>query len=72
MKQGVSPLNATRTALMDIYKLNPDFSGAIVAVNTKLEYAAACVGFSQFEYCINTGNGTVIITMGCSAQDLFS
>ncbi|XP_075265046.1 N(4)-(beta-N-acetylglucosaminyl)-L-asparaginase-like [Convolutriloba macropyga] len=44
MRQGVPPLNATKSALLDIYEFYPTFSGAIVAINSRMEYSAACIG----------------------------
>ena len=72
MRQGVPPLNATKSALLDIYEFYPTFSGAIVAINSRMEYSASCIGFSQFQYCVNIGNGTQIIVMSCNIEDLLN
>ena len=66
MKQGVHATNASQIALLEIYRFYPNFSGAIVAVNTRLEYGASCIGFSNFQYCVNNGNGTQTYTIECS------
>jgi N4-(beta-N-acetylglucosaminyl)-L-asparaginase len=58
MGQGLSPADATRAAISKIVRFYPDFSGAIVAVNLKGEYGAAChkvdiPGMNgTFPYCV--------------------
>ncbi|XP_039256265.2 LOW QUALITY PROTEIN: N(4)-(beta-N-acetylglucosaminyl)-L-asparaginase-like [Styela clava] len=54
MRQGMKPSDAAKDAIDRILKRYPTFSGALIGVNMRGDYGAACTGFNEFEYCVRT------------------
>lgn len=70
MASGLSPKAAAEYAILKIARYYPTFSGALVAVNLKGEYGAACHGIQGgFPYCVSSpgtgNNGTIILHADC-------
>lgn len=62
MRRKATPSQAGETAIRRILKYYPKFSGAIIVVNAKGKYAAACHGLTSFPYSVcNPALGTVSI-----------
>uniref|UniRef100_A0A1B6KE62 N(4)-(beta-N-acetylglucosaminyl)-L-asparaginase n=1 Tax=Graphocephala atropunctata TaxID=36148 RepID=A0A1B6KE62_9HEMI len=54
MRRGSSPEDAAKTAISRIAQYYPTFSGAIIAVNIRGEYAASCHGLDNFPYSVHS------------------
>ncbi|CAG8961499.1 hypothetical protein HYFRA_00013849 [Hymenoscyphus fraxineus] len=54
MRGGMGPQEAANEAVKRISKKHKGFSGAVVCVNTDGEHAAACEGFQNFSYSIQS------------------
>ncbi|KAK9876636.1 hypothetical protein WA026_014015 [Henosepilachna vigintioctopunctata] len=52
MRRGRSPNEAAGIAISRIAEKFPNFSGALIAVNKRGEYGAACNGIETFPYCV--------------------
>lgn len=52
MRRGATPSQAGVTAIRRIMKYYKTFSGAIIVVSAKGEYAAACHGLKSFPYSL--------------------
>ena len=52
MRAGYSPSKAAQIAIFRMTQYYPEFMGAVVAVNMKGEYGAACHGLDSFPYSI--------------------
>lgn len=63
MGNGMKPQDAAAVAISRIVKYYPTFSGALVAVNLKGEFGAACHGISNgFPYCVtHAGNNNLTV-----------
>ncbi|KAL4230946.1 hypothetical protein ACF0H5_011319 [Mactra antiquata] len=53
MKSGLSPGNATLTAIQEINRFYPGCRAAIIAVNTQGQHGVACSGMGTFHYTIH-------------------
>lgn len=58
MRNGMSPLEAAEAAVARIATKNKAFSGAVVCVSNRGEHAAACQGFQNFAYSVQSGGRT--------------
>ncbi|OXA52414.1 N(4)-(Beta-N-acetylglucosaminyl)-L-asparaginase isoform X2 [Folsomia candida] len=71
MGMGLSPTEAAEEAIQKIARFYPTFSGALVAVNLRGEYGAACHGIATgFPYCVSPeagSNGTIILHANCTS-----
>jgi len=67
MGQGQSPMEAAESALSRIIEYYPDFSGALVAVNTNGDFGAACHGLvdESFPFSVGTGEDVVEYSVSC-------
>ncbi|XP_005093163.1 N(4)-(Beta-N-acetylglucosaminyl)-L-asparaginase [Aplysia californica] len=54
MEKGASPREAATLAFSRMTKFYPDFSGAIIAANTKGEYGVACYGYESHTFCVQS------------------
>lgn len=67
MRRGATPSMAARTAIDRIAQHYPEFSGAVIALNKKGEYGAACNGMAKFPYYIaNPSLGPKFLSVQCS------
>jgi len=55
MRQGMTPKHAAVDAISRIKRKNPDFVGAVFAVNVEGIHAAACHGWT-FQYSVRTSD----------------
>ncbi|CAH1776367.1 unnamed protein product [Owenia fusiformis] len=72
MRHGVSPERAGQDAIRRILKHYPDFNGAMIVVNNKGEYGAACSpGYKTFPYFVRTGDMTnaTRVDINCTIPD---
>lgn len=58
MRGGLGPQAAANEAVRRISKKHSGFSGAVVCVNTGGEHAAACEGFQEFSYSVQSEGGS--------------
>ena len=56
MRNGMSPSEATQNAIERIIKREPNFSGAILAIDKLGNHGAACHGFDSFPYSYRDAN----------------
>lgn len=68
MRRGASPEAAARTAINRIVQHYPTFFGAVIALNNKGEYGAACNGMkNKFPfYVANPILGPKLLSIECS------
>ena len=50
MRAGASPGDAAKMAINRIFEYYPGFTGAVIAVDSKENYGAACAGMTTFPY----------------------
>lgn len=66
LRNGNSPKKAAQLAIERIREYHPKFFGAIIVVNAKGEYAAACNGMESFPFSVATRlGGTRVETVPC-------
>uniref|UniRef100_T1JK50 N(4)-(beta-N-acetylglucosaminyl)-L-asparaginase n=1 Tax=Strigamia maritima TaxID=126957 RepID=T1JK50_STRMM len=53
MRNGMSPIEASEEALKRIISYHANFTGAVIALNIKGEYGAACYGIDSFPYIVS-------------------
>lgn len=67
MRRGATPSAAAKTAINRIAQHYPYFFGAVIALNKKGEYGAACNGMEKFPYYIaNPTLGPKLLSIECS------
>nr|CAD2157493.1 unnamed protein product [Meloidogyne enterolobii] len=57
MRQGKSPFEATREAIIRIKKFYPNFFGGIIATTIEGNFGAACSGMEEFHYSVAKFSG---------------
>ncbi|KAK8386484.1 hypothetical protein O3P69_010839 [Scylla paramamosain] len=60
MRAGLSPHKAAEMAIYRVAQYYPDFMGAVVALNMKGEYGAACHGIDHFPYSVASRETDVV------------
>lgn len=67
MRNGKTPSEAAREAILRISRYYPTFSGAVIALNMTGHFGAACHGLSGFPYTVMSPefNETQILSVGC-------
>lgn len=67
MRRGATPDAAARKAINRIIRYYPTFFGAVIALNNKGEFGAACNGMNIFPfYVANPALGTKLFSIDCS------
>lgn len=60
MRAGFSPRKAAEIAIYRVAQYYPDFMGAVVALNMKGEYGAACHGIDHFPYSVASTETNIV------------
>ncbi|VDK70421.1 unnamed protein product [Litomosoides sigmodontis] len=63
IREGKTPIVAAETTIHVIARKYPSFKGAIVAVDKKGQYGAACHGMDLFKFCVQNANFTRVRTL---------
>jgi isoaspartyl peptidase/L-asparaginase-like protein (Ntn-hydrolase superfamily) len=67
MRYGATPKMAARIAIKRIAQHYPNFSGAVITLNRRGEYGAACNGMASFPfYVANPSSGLKLLSVRCS------
>lgn len=67
MRHGATPSAAAKKAISRIAQHYPSFFGAVIALNRKGEYGAACNGMASFPYYVaNPSLGPKLLSVQCS------
>lgn len=61
MRAGAQPQEAAQQAVARIARRFPDFMGAVVALNMRGEFGAACHGIETFPYVVSSGEGEAVL-----------
>jgi len=67
MRYGATPRVAAKVAIKRIAQHYPNFSGAVITLNRKGEYGAACNGMDSFPfYVADPSCGPRLLSVQCS------